>query len=184
MAVLMIAGSGRGVGKTVVGCALIAAMPELQWVAVKISPHEHEIAPGAWEEVDRDSEKDTGRYLRAGARRAFLVTASDDAASDVVRVRKMASECDSILMETNREPADLIFNDEPVVRLAVLAGAPRDWKASLPGAAERADGLILTAGLLEDGLPAVLRRKRIFSFPMGAWTSRELVHFVRGKLMA
>lgn len=184
MAVLMIAGSGRGAGKTAVGCALIAAMPELQWAAVKVSPHEHEIAPVAWEEVDRDSEKDTGRYLRAGAQRAFLVTASDDAGGDVVRVRKMASECDSILMETNREPADLIFNDERMIRLAVLAGSPRDWKASLPEAAERADGLILTTGLLADGLPAVLRRKRIFIFPMDTWTSSELIHFVRGKLMA
>ena len=184
MAVLAIAGSGRGAGKTAVGCALIAAMAELRWVAVKVTPHAHGIAPGSREELDRDSEKDTGRYLRAGARRAFLVTASDDATDDVALVRGIASECDSILIETNLELAGLISSNERAARLAVLAGAPEDWKYSLRGAAERADGLVLTAGLLPNELVAELRLKPVFTFAHDVWSSPELVQFMRGKLMA
>ena len=37
MAVVVVGGGGRGAGKTSLVCGVIAALPEMQWVAVKIA---------------------------------------------------------------------------------------------------------------------------------------------------
>jgi hypothetical protein len=48
MAIIVVGGSNRGVGKTALVCGLIAALPEYHWAAVKITTHEHKqpVAPG------------------------------------------------------------------------------------------------------------------------------------------
>jgi hypothetical protein len=181
LAVLVISGSGRGAGKTAVGCALIAAMPELRWAAVKVTPHLHDETLGIWEETDAGSEKDTGRYLAAGARRAFLVTVDSASLAEesTLVARERAVQCDAWLIESNRELAELAPDGERVVRLAVVAGVPEEWKASLRDAVARADGLVLVGGLRMEDLPLEWRGKTTFSLPMGEWTTPKLVAFVR-----
>jgi hypothetical protein len=48
MAIIVVGGSNRGVGKTALVCGLIAALPEYRWNAVKITTHEHPqpVSPG------------------------------------------------------------------------------------------------------------------------------------------
>ena len=48
MAIIVVGGSNRGVGKTALVCGLIAALPEYHWAAVKITTHEHKqpVSPG------------------------------------------------------------------------------------------------------------------------------------------
>ncbi len=186
MAVLVVGGSGRGAGKTAVGCALIAAIRELRWAAVKVSPHSHESGEGIREETDASSPKDTGRYLAAGARRAFLVTAdSDPMADELIRaVRGRAAECDALLVESNRDLAGIAGEGEPAVLLAVMDDS---WaKSSLPDTVARADALILTGGGLSQELARELlqkeSRKPVFRLPEGMWCSGELLDFVRAKL--
>jgi hypothetical protein len=41
MAIIVVGGSNRGVGKTALVCGLIAALPEYRWSAVKITTHDH-----------------------------------------------------------------------------------------------------------------------------------------------
>ncbi len=41
MAIIVVGGSNRGVGKTALVCALIAALTEYRWTAVKITTHDH-----------------------------------------------------------------------------------------------------------------------------------------------
>ena len=41
MAIIVVGGSNRGVGKTTMVCGLIAALPEYRWNAVKITTHNH-----------------------------------------------------------------------------------------------------------------------------------------------
>ena len=41
MAIVVVGGSSRGVGKTALLCGLIAALPEFRWTAVKITTHDH-----------------------------------------------------------------------------------------------------------------------------------------------
>ena len=187
MAVLVIGGSGSGAGKTAVGCALIAAMPEFCWLAVKVTPHLHD-GGEIFEETgsgDAGAGKDTARYLRAGARRAFLVRAVEGDPAELVReVRRRALECDGLLVESNRVLPELVAGaGEKWISLAVLDDGLGTGKASLTGAVERADGLVLTGGALPERLSLVAGTKPVFSLPDGVWESPELVALVRGRLI-
>jgi hypothetical protein len=91
MAIIVVGGSGRGAGKTALICGLIRALPHCNWCAVKITTHAHSHAEPVYEEKLSLEEKlpgqqtDTERYLAAGARRALLVTAHEDARASVLR---------------------------------------------------------------------------------------------------
>ena len=74
MAILVVGGSSRGVGKTALVCGLIAALPEFHWTAVKITTHDHGQPKPIWEETTAGQGTDTARYLAAGAQRALLAT--------------------------------------------------------------------------------------------------------------
>jgi hypothetical protein len=83
MAIIVIGGHARNVGKTSLAAAIIASWPERRWTAVKISSHWHnegKDAAGADPErdcrIDEDLRRggtDTGRYLEAGAARSFWI---------------------------------------------------------------------------------------------------------------
>jgi hypothetical protein len=186
VSVLVIAGSGRGAGKTAVGCALIAAMPELRWLAVKVSPHAYVMGQAIWEETDRNSEKDTGRYLAAGAERAFLVSEVQEgqATTSVAEARARALECDAMLVESNRlVPEVLAKPGEPTVCLAVLAGPEEEWKASLAGFVGRADAVVLTGGLSPEKFASLFGQRPVFSLREGQWSEPDLLRFARGHLI-
>lgn len=186
MAVLVVAGSGRGAGKTAVGCALMAAMPEFSWLAVKVSPHRHDVDEQLWEELNFRSRKDSGRYLAAGARRAFLVRGVSDsrAAALVLEARGRASLCDALLVESNRIAAGVVgCRGELTVSLAVLAGAESEWKASLRESAGLADVLVLTNGVSPQEFTSPFLGKPVFELAAGEWSVPELVSFVRRRLL-
>src|SRR3974377_528939 len=88
MAVIVVGGHSRSVGKTGVVAGIIAALPEMHWTAVKIPQYGHGIwsAKGgacdgatddhAWavtEEHDRGGESDSSRFLVSGAERSLWV---------------------------------------------------------------------------------------------------------------
>jgi molybdopterin-guanine dinucleotide biosynthesis protein len=186
LAVLVIAGSGRGAGKTAVGCALIAALPELRWVVVKVTPHDHDVDKGLWEELNLRSDKDTGRYLSAGAKRVFLISGVTDtqATELVAEARGRASECDALLVESNRIAAGAVSRrGERAVTVAVLSGPVAEWKASLRECAGSVDALVLSNGLLPDELESPFLRKPVFGLAEGGWSVPELVRFVRERIV-
>ena len=182
MAVLVVGGGGRESGKSAVACALIAALPELQWAAIKVSPHSHGLADGVWEEQDRGSEKDTGRYLRAGARRAFLMRSTDDATESVKQVRALAAECDAVLVESNRVRAESVAKPgEAVYSIAVLSG--ESSKASLQKMAGNLDALVL-ANLSDPASWVDLAAERVFVLGAGQWVTADLVHTIRTRFLS
>ncbi len=84
MAIVVVGGHSRSVGKTSVVAGLIAALREYDWTAVKITQYGHGVcsangapcdcatADHSWaisEEKDRSGESDTSRFLVAGAAR-------------------------------------------------------------------------------------------------------------------
>jgi hypothetical protein len=101
MAIIVVGGGGRGAGKTALVCGLMRALPEIPWTGVKITTHEHGYEHGhgkatpIWEETVPGEGTDTARYLAAGARRALLVTAGEDALGPIV---------EQILEEHSRVP--------------------------------------------------------------------------------
>jgi len=74
MAIVVVGGSNRGVGKTALVCGLIAAFPEVRWTAVKITIDDHGQTEPILEETKAGRDTDTARYLAAGASRALLAT--------------------------------------------------------------------------------------------------------------
>jgi hypothetical protein len=74
MAIIVVGGSSQGAGKTSLVCGLIIALPEFRWTAIKITTHDHGQPRPIWEEAHPGQQTDTGRYLAAGAARAFLAT--------------------------------------------------------------------------------------------------------------
>jgi hypothetical protein len=72
---VIVAGFARKTGKSTTVCDIIAATPEARWTAVKLTSHEHgaNLERPVVAEEREPSDTDTGRYLRAGAARAFWV---------------------------------------------------------------------------------------------------------------
>jgi len=82
--ILLIAGSGRNVGKTTFACKIIRAEKEKQIYAVKITPHFHKPTPGLlefekgnnwiiYEETNASTKKDSSLFLQSGAKKSFLI---------------------------------------------------------------------------------------------------------------
>ncbi|MDR3774719.1 MAG: hypothetical protein P4L26_15300 [Terracidiphilus sp.] len=66
MAIIVVGGSNRGVGKTTLVCALIGALTEYRWTAVKVTTHEHRqpVSPSRALSADDPAQK-LPRGLRA-----------------------------------------------------------------------------------------------------------------------
>jgi hypothetical protein len=89
--ILLLSGTGRNVGKTSFACSVIKCFAEeRQIIAVKFSPHFHQLtdtlAPiclkdhyQLYQETDMDSDKDSARFLRAGAFKSYYVLCRDHA---------------------------------------------------------------------------------------------------------
>lgn len=104
--ILIVAGSGRNCGKTTFLCSLIEQQDEAKIVAVKITPHFHSITHGlillhetpsfrVFEEKTIDSEKDSSRYLQAGAVQSFYIQTHDDSLADAFQFAKNYFEKDA-----------------------------------------------------------------------------------------
>ncbi|MBS0012189.1 MAG: hypothetical protein KFF49_12315 [Bacteroidales bacterium] len=85
---LIIAGTGRNSGKTMLACMITEKFRSRNPVAIKISPHFHEATDGLvnwhindnfniYRETSEAGNKDTSRMLRSGARDAFLIQSYD-----------------------------------------------------------------------------------------------------------
>ncbi len=111
---LLVTGSGRNVGKTTFICSVIASNPRKKIAAIKITPHFHEPSAGLipivensnfriFEETDVNSEKDTSRYLQAGARKSYYIQTNDDALKEAFQLTSVLLDPDQpFLVESAR----------------------------------------------------------------------------------
>ena len=162
-------------------------MPELQWVAVKVTPHRHGLPAGVWEETELESFKDTGRYLRAGAMRSYLASGPrtlgghKDCLQEIARRVPKAS---AWMVESGGIESGILAEIAgPVVSLAVLAGDPAEWKSSLASRLASVDAPILTGGLLPEQLSPHFGGRQSFRLREGEWVTEELLAFVRERLL-
>ena len=150
MAVIVVGGGGRGAGKTALVCGLMRALPEISWTAVKITTHEHGKATPIWEETTPGDRSDTARYLAAGARRALLVTAGEDASGAGQNplgpiVEKILRECPprgGVIFESN----SVLGHVRPEVCLCASSSPWTEMKASYDLVLEHADAMVELAG--------------------------------------
>lgn len=188
MAVVVVGGQTRNVGKTSLVANLIAAVPERGWTAVKITQHEHDLPDNASyilrEERDATGDADTSRYLRAGARRALLLSARPGHLADAVpALRRELAKADDVIIESNSVLEFL----EPDVYLAVLDPAVADFKASARQFLQNASAVVLNQPerrsiRWDKGVLEQVMRKPIFRVRPPYYVTADLVEFVRKKL--
>jgi hypothetical protein len=200
MAIVVIGGHSRSVGKTSVVAGLIAAMPERRWTAVKITQYGHGIcsANGAlcdcatddhsWaitEEKDRSGESDTSRFLVAGAERSLWVrTRQGNLAEAMPSLRKQIAGVEHVILESN----SVMKFMRPDLYLAVLDYGTADFKPTAREYLDLASAVILHDAP-PDALPAwsgvslkLIQGKPVFRVSPPKYVSQELVEFVRGEL--
>jgi len=188
MAIVVVGGQARNVGKTCLVANLIRAVPERRWTAVKITQHEHGLPPEASyvirEECDASGDADTARYLRAGARRALLLSARPGRLADAIpALRRELGRADDVILESNSVLEFL----EPDVYLAVLDPAIADFKSSARQFLQQASAVVLNeperrSFRWDKALLEQVMRKPIFRVCPPHYLTPDLVEFVRKKL--
>ena len=146
MAVVVVGGSRKDVGKTGLVCATISALREFGWTAVKITGHDYGPAEQksradalTREEESAGQDTDTARYLAAGARRALLMTRTG---SDVPieKIRQVIGSHRNVIFESNR----VVDAVKPDVCLALIGGHER--KPSFERLMRAADAVLIVRG--------------------------------------
>jgi hypothetical protein len=199
MALIVIGGHSRSVGKTSVMVGLISAMPEFDWTAVKITQYGHGIcsangeacdcatADHSWaisEERDRTGESDTSRFLVAGALQALWVrTEQGRLAEAMPALRRRLQGARNVIIESNSVLKFL----RPDLYLTVLDPSTADFKNSAREFLDRADAVILHEASAGAAWQAVSLKpvadRPIFRITPPNYVSLEIAAFVRESLI-
>jgi len=164
VAIVVVGGSGKDVGKTGVVCAVISALREYEWTAVKITGHDYpaggsnesSAALVIREETRAGEETDTARFLRAGAKRALLVKrVGDEVPMDEIRAALGSDR--NVVFESNR----ILDAVKPDVCLALVGGDER--KASFVRLMRAADAVLTVQGSAAETLREGVRRFQLES---------------------
>ncbi len=201
MAVVVVGGHSRNVGKTSVVAGLIAGMPERRWTAVKITQYEHGTCPihgrscrceadeHTWtldEEHDPAGRGDTCRFLRAGAQRALWVRTKPGHVADALpALRQALAAAENVIFESN----SLMQFVQPDVYVTVLDMATRDFKASAREFLPLATAVVLHEPPAQDLVPAwedasleMIGDKPVFRVRPPEYVTTEIVTFVRERI--
>jgi hypothetical protein len=198
---IVIGGHSRNVGKTSVVAGLIAALPEYNWTAMKITQYGHGVCSlngqschcatddHTWaisEEKDRSGESDTSRFLVAGAARVWWVrTEQGRLAEAMPTIRRRLEDAKNVILESN----SILKFVRPDLYLTVLDPANADFKKSAQEFLDRADGVILHEDDNVESTPAWqgISLKPVAGRPMflvspPKYLTPEIIDFVRQKL--
>ena len=201
MAIIVVGGHTRNIGKTSVVAGLITALAERPWTAVKITQFGHGIcsrngracgcavSEHTWsinEERDTAGKGDTCRFLRAGAQRSIWVRTKQGRLAEAIPALQLAiREASDIIFESN----SLMEFIQPDVYLSVLDPGTRDFKASAREFLRRADGIVLHQPETEELAPAwdavsyrEIQDKPIFRVRPPQYLTDEITAFVREKI--
>jgi hypothetical protein len=196
MAVIVIGGHSRSVGKTSVAAGLISALP-LDWTAIKITQYGHGICSAngeacdcatgdhSWaisEQSDRSGESDTSRFLVAGARRALWVrTEQGRLAEAMPSLRAKIVSAANVMIESN----SILKFLRPDMYLTVLDPRIADFKDSAREFLDRANAVILhqasELAWQSVSLKPVADRP-VFAISPPPYVTPAIVEFVRSKL--
>lgn len=198
MALVVIGGHSRSVGKTSVVAGLIAALPEFEWAAVKITQHGHGVCSANGEpcdcaagehsfaiseEHDRSGESDTSRFLVAGAARVLWArTEQGRLAEAMPLLRQRLKGARNVIMESNSVLKFL----RPDLYLTVLDPATADFKNSAREFLDRANAVILHEASGAPAWQAVslkpVAERPVFRITPPRYVTPEIVKFVRSSL--
>lgn len=208
MATVIIGGHSRNVGKTSVVAGIIAALPQMNWTAGKITQFGHGVCSisaepcecalneteHSWsvdEEFDRSGSSDTSRFLVAGAAKVLWVRTKQGMLAEAMpALRKEISGAENVILESNSVMKFL----RPDLYLTVLDYANPDFKASALEFLDRADAILLhadTDAAKDRDVPAwdnvslkLIAGKPVFRISPPQYVPTEVVEFVRERLAA
>ncbi len=196
MALVVIGGHSRSVGKTSVVAGLISALRDFEWTAAKITQYGHGICSAngeacdcatgdhSWaisEERDRSGESDTSRFLVAGAAKVFWVrTEQGRLAEAMPALRRRLEGARNVIIESN----SVLRFVRPDLYLTVLDPATADFKNSAREVLDRADAVILHeaggAAWQSVSLKPVADRP-VFRIKPPQYVTPEIIDYVRSK---
>jgi len=199
MAIVVVGGHSRNIGKTSVVAGLIAALPEMGWTAFKVTQFGHGVCSAngepcdcetadhtvaVSEERDGASGTDSARYLAAGAVRSFWVrTRQGQLAEAMPRIRKELERAENTVIESN----SILRFLRPDVYLSVLDPVVADFKDSARLYLDRADAVLVPEGVL--GRPEwkgvslkLVAGTRVLAMRPPLYVTEELVRFVAGRI--
>jgi hypothetical protein len=198
VALVVIGGHSRNVGKTSVMAGLISALREFDWTAVKITQYGHGVCSAngepcdcatgdhPWaisEERDRSGESDTSRFLVAGAVRAWWVrTEQGRLAEAMPALRERLEGAGNVIMESN----SVLKFVRPDLYLTVLDPATADFKNSAREFLDRADAVVVhdhAAAAWENVSLKPVARTPVFRITPPDYVTAEMVEFVRTGVM-
>jgi len=199
MAIIIVGGHSRSVGKTSVVAGLVAALPEYRWTAIKITQYGHGIcskngracscatADHNWaisEEKDRSGKSDTSRFLLAGAHSALWVRTEQGRLADALpALRSRIAGKENVIFESN----SLVRFLRPDLYLTVLDPHTADFKASAHEFLKLADAVVLhdhaiaAAAWNKVSLEQVMT-KQTFRIHPPPYVTPEIVDFIRTRL--
>ena len=153
--IVAVGGQTRNVGKTSLVENIIRAFPERNWTAMKITQHGHGVCsevgvpchcadepehPFAIDEETKATTTDSGRFLAAGARRAYwLRTAQGELAYGLPIFREIADAAENLIVESNSVVGFL----RPALYLTVVDYSIEDFKDSARRLLDRADAIVV-----------------------------------------
>jgi hypothetical protein len=188
---IVVGGHSRNIGKTSVAEGLIRALPEFRFAAVKITQYGHGVCsnhgqacgceadadhPFALSEEYEPSSTDSGRFLAAGARRAFwLRTRAGELSAAAAPLKKLLSQNENVIAESN----SLLELAEPDLYLMTLDFACADFKDSSARFLDRADAFVVVDR--GEWRPGVWDARPTFMAHPPRYVSGELVEFCRAK---
>jgi molybdopterin-guanine dinucleotide biosynthesis protein len=197
VAVIVVGGHSRNIGKTSVVAGLIARLPEFHWTAFKITQYGHGFCTADGKpcqcqtadscvavnfEHDSASGTDTSRFLAAGAARSVWVrTRIGMLAEAMPRIEKELAASENAILESN----SILEFLRPDLYLTVLDPAVADFKDSARRFLPLADAiLLLSPGVPSSGVDPNGLVAEVPQFPIAApaYMSDALVEFVRQRV--
>ncbi len=200
MAIVIIGGHSRSVGKTSVVAGLISALREFEWTAVKITQYGHGICSAngeacdcatgdhSWaisEERERSGDSDTSRFLVAGAVQALWArTEQGRLAEAMPTLRQRLEGARNVIIESNSVLKFL----RPDLYLTVLDPSTQDFKNSAREFLDQANAVILHEKPRGPAWQAVslkpVAERPVFRITPPPYVTPEIAEFVRTSLVA
>ncbi len=202
MAIVVVGGHTRNIGKTSVVAAIIATLPQYNWTAFKITQYGHGICSANGETCDCENEShslavteesnpvsntDSARFVQAGALRSFWVrTRQGQLAEAMPRIRKELDHAENAILESN----SILRFLQPDMYLTVLNFSVADFKPSAQYFLDRADAVLIssppaqTTPAWPDALARIVEKKPKFFLAPPTFMSPELKNFLSQRLSA
>jgi molybdopterin-guanine dinucleotide biosynthesis protein len=202
MAIIVVGGHSRNIGKTSVVAGIIARLPQFHWTAFKVTQYGHGFCTADGKpcqcqaadscvsvsaERELASGTDSSRFLAAGAARSIWVrTRIGMLAEAMPRIREELARSENAILESN----SILEFLEPDLCLTVLDPSVADFKDSARRSLARADAILIASPSISSPPPPAasiipdLTGKPHFPIAPPTYITDEVISFVRNRLPA